>query len=237
MQLLPLKSNRLKEKFDLPKSIEESLRAAREKLRDGDILVITSKVVALAQGRVAILKNEKEWVTLIEEESDQVFEKGSMRLTLKNKILIPNAGADRSNAPEGRAILWPVNSFGVARCMRELFKKKYKLRRFGIVIADSTIQPLRQGTTGIAISWDGFEGVHDVRGKKDLYGKKMMYTTVATADNLASAASLEMGETNASIPYVIVRGAKVLWTNKKASSKDYFMPPEKDLFGPFFMIK
>jgi coenzyme F420-0:L-glutamate ligase len=166
-----------------------------------------------------------------------VLEEGEMVLTLKNKVLIPNAGIDRSNVPGGMAVLWPHDPFGSAEKIRKELMKKYGLRRLGVVISDSHCQPLRMGTSGIAIGWAGIEGVHDVRGSNDLYGKKMVYTKIAVADDLACTANLEMGETDASVPFVLVRKAKVRFTNTPASDEDYFISPEECLYRSLYRFK
>jgi F420-0:gamma-glutamyl ligase len=86
------------------------------------------------------------------------------------------------------------------------------------------------GTSGIAIGWAGFEGVQDERGAKDLFGKAMKYTKIAVADNLCSAANLLMGETDASTPFVIVRGLDVQFSDKKYSEEDYFIAPDQCIY-------
>jgi len=149
---------------------------------------------------------------------------------MKNKVLIPNAGIDRSNVPEGQAVLWPKEPFKSAEKIRKELMSEFDLDELGIVISDSHCQPLRMGTSGIAIGWAGFEGVKDERGAKDLYGREMLYTKIAAADNLASAANLEMGETDASIPFVLIRWAKVDFTDRPASAEDYFISPEECLY-------
>lgn len=194
------------------------------------MLVIASKVLAYSQGRLRPYRSEADFRKLIRLEADRVLEEGAMVLTMKNKVLIPNAGIDRSNVPSGMAVLWPEDSFGNAEKIRKELMKEYGLKKFGVVISDSHCQPLRLGTSGIAIGWAGIEGVRDDRGAKDLYGKKMVYTRVAVADNLASTANLEMGETNASVPFVLIRGAKVEFTGKKANEKDYFISPEECIY-------
>ena len=186
--------------------------------------------MAYSQGLLKPYRSEEDFRKLIRSEADRVLEEGVMVLTIKNKVLIPNAGIDRSNVPGGMAVLWPHDPFGAAENIRKDLMKKYGLRRLGIVISDSHCQPLRMGTSGIAIGWAGIDGVRDDRGAKDLFGKKMVYTQVAVADNLASTANLEMGETNASVPFVIVRGAKVNFTSKKASADNYFISPEECIY-------
>lgn len=234
MNLIPLKSQLINANDDLIDAIKKSLNRKKEKLKNGDILVIASKVVAYSQGRLVKIKNKAEFKKLIKKESDKVLSNSEMTITLKNKILIPNAGIDNSNTPKGEVVLWPTDPFDSARQIRSALLKEYKLKKFGIVISDSHCQPLRLGTTGIAIGWAGFEGVRDFRGAKDLFGKKMQYTQVAVADNLASASNLLMGETNASTPFIIVRELDVKWTNKKASEADYFIDPKECIYRDLY---
>ncbi len=209
---------------------EKALKQNGSKLKNGDILVIASKILAYSQGVLKKVKNKKEFRELIKKEADKVLEDGEMVLTLKNKVLIPNAGIDNSNTPEGEVVLWPKDPFGSAAKIHRKLMSEYGLKKLGVVIADSHCQPLRMGTSGIAIGWAGFSGVRDERGAKDLFGKKMKYTKMAVADCLASAANLEMGETDAGIPFVIVRGYKAQFMNKKYSEKDYFIEPKECIY-------
>jgi len=199
--------------------------------------VIASKVLAYSQGRLRSVASDEVFRELIRSEADRVLEEGDMVLTMKNKVLIPNAGIDRSNVPEGQAVLWPDDPFGSAENIRKELMDEFGLGQFGIVISDSHCQPLRMGTSGIAIGWAGIMGVRDDRGAKDLYGRKMVYTQVAVSDNLASAANLEMGETDASVPFVLIRDAKVSYTNKPASAEDYFISPGECLYRGLYNEK
>ncbi|MFH0838160.1 MAG: coenzyme F420-0:L-glutamate ligase [Patescibacteria group bacterium] len=230
MEVLPLKSRRLRSGSELVSAVVLALEHASLKLKSGDILVVASKVLAYSQGRLRLVASDKAFRELVRAEADRVLEEGAMVLTMKNKVLIPNAGIDRSNVPEGWVVLWPQDPFGSAEKIRQGLMKKYGLRKLGIVISDSHCQPLRMGTSGIAIGWAGFEGVRDDRGAKDLYGRKMVYTQVAVADNLASTANLEMGETNASVPFVLIREAKVAFTDAMASAADYFISPKECIY-------
>ncbi len=199
--------------------------------------MIASKAVSFHQNRFETVKSKSDFKKLIKKEADKVLDEGEMVLTLKNRILIPNAGIDNSNTPGNLAVLWPKEPFGDARDIQTDLKKTHKLKKLGVLISDSHCHPLRLGTAGIAIGWAGFEGVEDERGSKDLFGKKMHYTRIAVADNLASAANLLMGETNASIPFVIVRDFKVKWTSKKAAEKDYFISPKECLYRSLYSQK
>jgi len=233
-----------------------ALDEGSETLKNGDVLVIASKVVAYSQGlllktRISNIETRNKSETrnsnsqnelptfeeLIHQEADKVLEEGEMVLTMKNKVLIPNAGIDSSNTPEGEVILWPKEPFQSARDLRKALMEKFGLDELGIVISDSHCQPLRMGTSGIGIGWAGFEGVHDEIGSKDLYGREMRYTKIAAADNLASAANMEMGETDASIPFVIIRDAKVRFSEAEFSEKDYFISPDECIYSGLYNDK
>ena len=237
MELIPLKSRLIKKNDDLMDIVKESLKSKKERLIEGDILVIASKALAYSQGHLVSSGSKKEFTALIRREADRVLEEGEMVITLKNKILIPNAGIDNSNTPKGQVILWPEDPFEDARQIRQELMKEFKLSHLGVLISDSHCQPLRMGTSGIAFGWAGFQGVQDERGKKDLFGKKMTYTRIAVADNLASSANLLMGETDASIPFVIVRNFKAKWTDKKNSADEYFIQPSQCIYKGLYNKK
>ena len=100
----------------------------------------------------------------------------------------------------------------------------------GIVISDSRLMPTRIGCTGIAVGVSGFEPVEDERGKMDLFGKKLKVTFQATADCLATMGVFVMGESNESIPIVVIRGVKVTPTERKLAMKDMTVNPKVDIY-------
>lgn len=250
LKIYPLKSPILKKNFNLLKTIEFLLSKSKLKLKNGDILILSSKIVALSEGRVvnlnkiipsAVAKQLKKThygkgqedprvIELVVHEADKIYP-GKMLLTLKNNILIPSAGIDTSNSPKDFVILWPKNPWKTAQNLHNELKKKLKLKRLGIVIIDSHCQPLRWGTTGIALSWAGFLGVEDCRGKRDIYKKPLKVTKKAVADNLASSALLVMGEAAECVPFALVRNAPIKFTNRIQNKKDYYVEPKKCIFG------
>ncbi len=259
MELIPLKSPLIKANQDLTKILLGLLDKQEIELQEKDVLVISSKVVALSEGRIVNLsdveitdevkqvkdakyvenlgKKGDAFKQLVLNEADQFLDGENVYLTLKDKILIPHAGIDLSNTPEGTAIFWPENSFDSAEKLRTFFLKKFKLKELGIVIIDSHCQPLRAGVVGIALGWSGIEGVEDARGEKDLYGKELRVTQKNSADQLASAASLLMGEGGESVPFVLVKKAPVKFANKKFDQNLYFFPIKEDLFAGIYNAK
>lgn len=237
MQLIPLKSELFRSGTDLKSALLAALKLKNETLHVGDIVVIASKVVAYSQGRLSKVGGSAEMEALIRSEADQVYNEGPLMMTMKNGILIPNAGVDSSNAPLGEVIFWPKAPFEAADVLRLDLQEEFNLKYFGVIISDSCLRPFRRGTGGIALGWSGFEGVVDERGKEDLYGQKMEYTQVGIADGLTSAANVLMGEVAERTPFVIIRGFNATFTDKKFSQENYIMPQEVDLFSSIMKLQ
>ncbi|MFA5829024.1 MAG: coenzyme F420-0:L-glutamate ligase [Candidatus Gracilibacteria bacterium] len=271
LEIEAVKSKIITPKDDLLEVIIKSLRKSKSKLNqgrlcNGDILVISSKVVAVTQGQVVKINNPQEFDRLVASEADQIISStrspqtsihaayankssansspgreffqqaiiDEVPLTLKNGILIPWAGIDRSNTEKGFAVLWPKDSFKVAAQLQKELKKIYKLKKLGIIISDSTCRPLRRGVSGIALGYAGFKGVNDLRGHKDLYNNKLKVTQQAVADNLATAAHLVMGEADECTPFTIISNAPVTFTDAKINPKDLLIDPKDCLFSPLY---
>jgi coenzyme F420-0:L-glutamate ligase/coenzyme F420-1:gamma-L-glutamate ligase len=141
-----------------------------------------------------------------------------------------NAGVDRSNvAPEGidRVLLLPLDPDRSAAHLRAALRNRFG-RDLAVIIADSHGRPHRLGTAGVAIGLSGLPGVEDWRGRKDLFGYTLQHTEVGVADQIASAATLLLGQAAESIPAVIVRGAP--FEKREGSSREINRPQEMDLF-------
>jgi coenzyme F420-0:L-glutamate ligase len=150
-------------------------------------------------------------------------------LAVKNGMMAPNAGIDKSNAPPGFVILYPADPFNSAERLRRKFLVNLGIK-IGVVIADSRLMPTRIGTIGVAIASAGFEPVEDQRGKRDLFGNILKVTFKAVADGLASIGVAVMGESDESIPVVVIRGAKIVTTNRKLSSYDMVVDAAQDIY-------
>ncbi|WP_373840007.1 coenzyme F420-0:L-glutamate ligase [Methanospirillum sp.] len=195
------------------------------KLQDNDILVLAESAVATAQGRVASLQNIKPSEQALEvsrqyeinpalaeiviQESDEIV--GGIPgflLSIKSGHLLPNAGIDASNAPDGCVTLLPEKPGALAHSLRKkIFEETGCF--VGVLIIDSRTHPMRYGCGGVAIACSGIPSVIDERGRKDLYGRELMVTRRAVADNIASAAELIMGESDERIPAALVRGLDI----------------------------
>jgi coenzyme F420-0:L-glutamate ligase / coenzyme F420-1:gamma-L-glutamate ligase len=235
---VPLKKTR----FDL----FDSLIRSGFRFRENDILILSSKYVSMSEGSVVNLNKIKiskkaqylaikyhmdpKIAELTLRESDYIY-KGipGFLLAVKDGMMAPNAGIDRSNVPSGIVILYPQEPFKSAENLRLKFLVNLGIK-VGVVIADSRLMPTRIGTTGVAIAIAGFEPVEDQRGKKDLFGNVMRVTFRAVADSLASMGVAIMGETDESTPVAVIRHAKVIATNRKLSSHDIIVDPVQDIY-------
>ena len=242
MEIFPIKIPKKEEGFDLFGAIVES----KFQVKADDILVISSKFVSMSEKRLIDLnkinvgkrarmlatkfKMDERIAQVTLQESDYVVSGiPGFLLTINDGMIAPNAGIDKSNCPAGKIVLYPKDSFKTANELRKKFLKEYGVE-VGIVISDSRLMPTRIGCTGIAVGVSGFDPVDDERGKKDLYGKILRVTFKATADSLATIGVFVMGESNESIPIVIVRGANVRKTKRKLSMKDMTVDPKIDIY-------
>lgn len=219
--------------------------ALRFDFRDGDILVVSSKFVAMSEGRIVKLdsvrpgakakrmakkfKMDEKLAQLVLDESDEVVGGiAGFMLTIRKGMIAPNAGIDKSNVPKGYAILYPKDSFASAEALRKKFRERGM--NIGVVLADSRLMPTRRGTTGVAIACAGFEPAADERGKKDLFGNKLRVTFRAVADALATMGVAVMGESAESTPAAIVRGFAVEWTDRRLSWRDMAVSSKVDIY-------
>ncbi len=195
------------------------------KFRDGDILVIAESALATAEGRIIRLSDinpseEAYWYAnkyhmdpslaeVVLSESDSIVGGiDGFLLCMKQGTLLPNAGADESNAPKGHVVLLPEDPDKSACSIRTHIFNTCQVQ-VSVIIADSRTHPMRYGCSAIAIGCSGMEAVCDERGRTDLFGRRLEVTRRAIADNVSSAAELLMGEADESVPMVIVRGLNV----------------------------
>ncbi len=108
-------------------------------------------------------------------------------------------------------------------------------KRIGTIIADSRTIPLKKGVIGVALATAGMEAVEDLRGKKDIFGRRLQMTFRAIADDLASAAQLLMGEADEQVPMVLIRGAPIKLTEKPSQKMD--LSPEECIYMSTFRYR
>lgn len=228
MQLVPIRSKIIRADDDLVAALLD----ADLKLKEKDILVVSSKVVSMAEGRVA---PAEEFDELVRAEAEKHVEGKIVDLTKKFGIWIANSGIDKSNVPAGQIVLWPEDPQKSADELWARLKEEFGLENLGILIVDSICQPGRQGVTAACLAYRGFVGVEDARGEQDLFGNELQITTIAKADQIAAAANLIMGEAAEATPFVLVREAPVQFSSLQVDSVgEQSIPDEDCIFKPLF---
>jgi coenzyme F420-0:L-glutamate ligase len=154
-------------------------------------------------------------------------------LTIKNNTLMANAGVDKSNVPPGHASLLPANPRESADRIRNQVKTRLG-KTIGVLVIDSRTQPLRLGNVGMALGNAGFRPVADDRGKTDLFGNVMRITRRANADNLASACTVVMGESDESVPAALIRDAPVEFVDQSFDSAEMWITPPECMYMAIF---
>lgn len=212
---------------DLVAIIGASLDHSGETLQDGDILVVAQKIVSKAEGRFVELdsivpsaeaealagavEKDPRVVELILRESLSVIRHKPGVLITENRlgVIMANAGIDHSNVeskrPDETVLLLPADPDASAARLREALEARYGVH-LGIIVNDSVGRAWRIGTTGLAIGISGLPAVVDLRGNRDLFGRALMVSEEAVADELAGAASLLQGQGGEGRPVVLVRG-------------------------------
>ncbi len=228
MEIKAIKTRIFKENENLTDFILKYVK----KIPENSILVITSKIVSLSEGRTAEYKNQSQKVKLIKQESDFMLRTKYTWLTIKDGMVMSSAGIDESNA-RGKLILLPQNSFKSADLVRKKLKKIFKIRKLGVLITDSRIFPLRAGIVGVSLGYAGFKGIRDYRGKSDIFGRTLKFSRTDIADGLATSAVLEMGEGKERQPLALITKARVEFTDK-INKKELYIDPKEDLYLPLF---
>lgn len=252
MNLFSVKLPLIKKNDPLLDIIINNLQIKANLLQEGDIIVISEKVVATSQGRIVNLNEisvisdeakqmakeydmDERFVELILQEASIILgglPGGHVILAKVNDFLIANAGIDQSNAGPNNLILLPKDVNKLVWKYWEKLREAFKIKNLGVIIADSRVQPLRKGTIGIAVATAGFEPIEDLRGTPDLYNRPLQITMRAIADDLTSAAQFLLNEGNQQTPIVIIRGADITFTENPQMTTE--MPPEECLYMNIF---
>lgn len=217
-------------------------------LRSGDVLVLAQKIVSKAEGRYVDLDTvtpsghakavalqcdkDPRLIEVILSESSAVVRVRPGLIITRHRLgfVAANAGVDRSNvAPDGidRVLMLPIDPDRSAANIRSALRDRFVVD-LGVIIADSHGRPHRMGTVGVAIGLSGLPGFEDWRGRKDLFGYTLQHTEVGTADQIAAAATLMLGQAAESIPAVIVRGA--IFEARDGSAQEINRAASLDLF-------
>jgi coenzyme F420-0:L-glutamate ligase / coenzyme F420-1:gamma-L-glutamate ligase len=215
----------------------------------GDVLVVAQKIVSKAEGRVVDLATVKpsakalalaaevdkdpRLVEVILSESVRVVRARRGVLIVEHRLgfIMANAGVDRSNVARAdgstHVLLLPEDPDRSAETLRRGLKEVTGTD-IAVVINDSFGRPWRQGTVGVAIGVAGLPALLDLRGRHDLFGRRLEVTVIGFADEVAAAASLLMGQADEAMPAVLVRG--LTWSAPHSTAASMIRSPNEDLF-------
>ena len=227
MQFIPVKT-----KIFLPPqdNLLTELERVLPPIYDKDVVLISSKVVAISEGRCLKI-DEADKKKLVEAEADYIIptDYRPQPLTIKNSTFLGAAGIDESNG-NGYYILLPEDRFASAQAIHQFLTEKYQLTQLGVIITDSRSLPLRYGATGVALGWWGIAPLADHIGNNDLFGRPFKYERSNIVDGIAAAANLVSGETDECMPIVIARDIPNLMFQDGNTKADLFSPIEDDTF-------
>jgi len=213
---------------DLAELILEAVDASGVGLEDGDVVVVTHKVVSKAEGATARYASDAEYRALKEQEATAVIRRrGDLMIAVTRQgFICANAGVDRSNVEPGQVVLHPRDPDRSAHRLRIRFERASR-KRLAVIVTDTFGRPWRRGLTDVAIGLSGMRAIHDYRGTTDTWGNELEVTEVALVDEIAAAADLVMGKAGR-IPVAIIRGLS--WPEGEGRATDLVRPPGEDLF-------
>ena len=201
-------------------------------LADGDVVVVTQKVVSKAEGRLVPVdpddpQSHKE---LVRSEAVRILRtRGDLLVTeTRHGFVCANSGVDVSNVDSGWAALLPIDADRSARRIRDGIRARAGVE-VGVVVSDTFGRAWRRGLTDVAIGAAGIAAVLDLRGSADALGRELAVTEVCVADELAGAAELVMGKASG-VPVAVVRGVDPAWLRESSVREEIVRPYGEDLF-------
>lgn len=243
MKVVPVKTRKIIPMQDT--NLLEVLDAYLPRLKERTVVAVTSKIVAICEGRVVPVPadqaaKDKLKEKLIIQEAEKYLPRSSSRynvlLTVKGNAINFSSGLDESNAA-GYFVLWPQNPQRSANAIRAHLVKKHKKKNFGVVITDTASVPLRWGQRGVfVLAHSGFSALNSYIGKPDIFGRPFTMTSAAVADALGTAAVLVMGEGAEQTPLAIIEDVPFVKFQQRNPTKKELdklkMPLEDDLYAP-----
>jgi coenzyme F420-0:L-glutamate ligase/coenzyme F420-1:gamma-L-glutamate ligase len=205
-------------------------------LADGDVLVVTSKVVSKAEGRLVSVPTEgpereaARSAVLASETARAVARRGHTRIVQTHHgYVMASAGIDASNVDRGHLVLLPVDPDASARALRAELRDRYGLD-VAVVVSDTMGRPWRTGLTDVALGAAGIDALRDYRGATDAHGNELHLTQMAVVDELSAAAELVMGKYD-QVPVAVVRGLGRVGGPDGAGARVLVRTAEHDLFS------
>jgi coenzyme F420-0:L-glutamate ligase/coenzyme F420-1:gamma-L-glutamate ligase len=213
--------------------VEVIARAAGDDLADGDILVVTSKIVSKAEGRFVVADDREDAITseTVRVVASRTSPTGQTTRIVENRLGIVSAaaGVDASNTPHGTVLLLPVDPDASARALAAGLRRRVGAE-VGVIISDTLGRAWREGQTDHAIGAAGVHVFEDLRGGTDAEGRPLVVTMPCVADELAAAADLVKGKA-ARLPVAVVRGrADLVGPLELPGARSIVRPSERDMF-------
>jgi coenzyme F420-0:L-glutamate ligase/coenzyme F420-1:gamma-L-glutamate ligase len=206
--------------------------AAAVALADGDVVVVTQKIVSKAEGRVVAVDSDDAEARrqLAEGEAVRVLRRrGDLVVTeTRHGFVCANSGVDLSNMAEGFAALLPIDPDRSARRIRDGLRARSG-RAVGVIVSDTFGRAWRRGVTDVAIGSAGLRAIVDLRGTADALGRTLVATEICVVDEIAGAAELVMGKASG-VPVAIVRGLDPSVFGPGSVREDVVRPYDEDLF-------
>ena len=218
---------------DLAGTIHDACAADEStSLQDGDVLVVTQKVVSKAEDRLERIDQDDPRLhkSIVERESVRVLRRRGDLIIAETAHgwICANAGVDLSNIDEGWAALLPVDSDRSARRIRDALRHRFGVD-VAVIVSDTFGRPWRRGLTDVAIGCAGIVPIADLRGSTDSLGRELQVTEVCVVDELAGAADLVCGKASG-IPVAICRGVDPRWLGEGEAQRMIVRHPSEDLF-------
>ena len=208
------------------------LISERGDLVDGDVLIVTQKVVSKAEGRLVQLDPDdpEAKIRLVESESARIVRRRDDLIISETAhgFICANAGIDLSNVADGFAALLPVDPDRSARWIRDALRARAGVE-VAVIVSDTFGRPWRNGLTDVAIGVAGIAAVVDLRGTFDAQGRELQATQICIADELAGAADLVMGKSSG-IAAAIIRGVPAEWLRESSVKSEIVRSKADDLF-------
>jgi coenzyme F420-0:L-glutamate ligase/coenzyme F420-1:gamma-L-glutamate ligase len=216
--------------MDVAEKIELAIGSSGEHLVNGDVVVVTHKIVSKAEGRIVDLPDAgpDSHRYLVDQEAASIVRRreGLVIAETRHGFICANAGVDRSNAGSARAILLPIDPDKSANRIRMRLNRRYDAE-VAVIITDTFGRAWRRGLVDVAIGVAGMDAINDLRGEVDDFGNVLAVTEIATVDELAAAADLVIGKASRR-PVAIVRG--LAWKSGSGGVAPLIRPADEDLF-------
>ncbi|HMC70781.1 MAG TPA: coenzyme F420-0:L-glutamate ligase, partial [Mycobacteriales bacterium] len=206
--------------------LAELIATAASDLQDGDVVVVTSKVVSKAEGRLLQMERSK---AIDAETVRLVAERGDTRIVqTRHGFVLAAAGVDASNVPAGWVALLPEDPDASARQLRAGLQSRLGVD-VAVIVTDTFGRPWRNGLVDVAIGAAGFPVLDDHRGRTDAHGHTLEMTVTALADEVAAAAELVKGKLDA-VPVAVVRGLRFTAPADDVGARPLVRPADEDMF-------